>query len=126
MTGVERLWRNLKQKHPKIGSLSTRRLQQDALENCFGCVRSNCGANCNPTVSQFVAGLKTGIISNLSTPNPAANCENDESVVLDNLNLFFTHNSEPTQNTDSSDINKVPCNMSVINEDDIDENTGEV
>ncbi|CAH2085875.1 unnamed protein product [Euphydryas editha] len=57
LNAIERLWNNLQAKN--IKSLSTRRLNQDPLENCFGCIRYNCGCNYNPTIEQFVAGVKT-------------------------------------------------------------------
>lgn len=59
-------------------SLETRRLQQDALENLFGCIRANCGCNMNPTAVQFVAGFKTAILSNLAHIT-IGNCESDEN-----------------------------------------------
>ncbi|RVE41901.1 hypothetical protein evm_013451 [Chilo suppressalis] len=63
--GVIKVYNNLKRKH-NIKALCTRRLQQDPLENLFGTIRGNCGANFNPTSIQFIAGLKTAILSNLA------------------------------------------------------------
>lgn len=40
MNAIEKLWKNLQAKN--IKSLSTRRLNQDPLEDCFGCIRYNC------------------------------------------------------------------------------------
>ncbi|XP_052747040.1 uncharacterized protein LOC112046793 [Bicyclus anynana] len=56
---VERLWHNLQKLN--INALATRRLNQDPLENLFGCIRGHCGSNPNPNVPQFIAGLKTSI-----------------------------------------------------------------
>lgn len=81
LNGLERIWKNLKNKHKDIKSLATRRLQQDPLENLFGCIRGNCGANTKPTAGQFVAGLKTAVLSNLSHI-VIGNCENDENEVF--------------------------------------------
>ncbi|KAL0861421.1 hypothetical protein ABMA27_008965 [Loxostege sticticalis] len=64
LNGYERLSDSLYKKH-QIKSIATRRINQDPLENCFGCIRANCGLNDNPTVAQFIAGLKTGIITNM-------------------------------------------------------------
>lgn len=124
MTGMELLWSNLKKKYPGIGSLSTRRLQQDALENCFGCIRSNCGSNYNPTVSQFVAGFKTSIISNLSSSNLSTNCETDEGIILDNLNIFLAHDSTSAASTHEKICDDI--SDEIINENDINENSGEM
>lgn len=91
MIGVERLWKNLKNKYPtEVGSLATRRLQQDPLENFFGCVRGNCGSNANPTVAQFVSGFKTAIVSSITHTNSRTNCESDQNNILSNLNHFLT------------------------------------
>ncbi|CAH2088509.1 unnamed protein product [Euphydryas editha] len=70
INGVERLWRNLVQKHP-IKTLATRRLQKHALENLFGCIRENCCSNTYPTCEQFVAGIKTAIL--ISQPKQQTN-----------------------------------------------------
>lgn len=69
-----------------------RRLQQDPLENLFGCIRGNCDSNTNPTCGQFVAGLKTAILSNLSHLGKTGNCENDNNTVINN---FVTLLSNP-------------------------------
>lgn len=87
INAVERLWKNLN--YLGIQSLSTRRLNQDPLENFFGCVRYNSGSNCNPTVSQFIAGVKTAIISNLRHASKIKNCEDDNAALVDNLKAFL-------------------------------------
>lgn len=92
INGIERIWRNLSI-HKSIKSLETRRLQQDPLENLFGCIRANCGCNSNPTAGQFVAGLKTAVLSNLSFIG-TGNCEDDENDVI--LTNFKTLLSPPT------------------------------
>ncbi|XP_045492431.1 uncharacterized protein LOC123691889 [Colias croceus] len=89
LNAIERLWKNLQSK--KIKSLSTRRLNQDPLENCFGCIRYNCGSNTNPTIQQFVAGVKTAILSNLRHSGLKRNCEDDTAVLCDNLTSFLTN-----------------------------------
>lgn len=87
LNAIERLWRNLQKKH--INSLSTRRLNQDPLENFFGCVRYNSGSNYNPTFVQFVAGVKTAIISNLRHTGRNKNCEDDDGFINNNLTNFL-------------------------------------
>lgn len=88
MNSIERLWKNLQIKN--IKSLSTRRLNQDPLENCFGCIRYNCGSNCNPTIQQFVAAVKTAIITNLRHSGQKKNCEDDTAILSNNLSSFLT------------------------------------
>lgn len=87
LNAVERLWRNLN----KLGikSLATRRLNQDPLENFFGCVRYNCGSNYNPTISQFIAGFKSAIITNLRQSSRNKNCEDDDAILCNNLQSFL-------------------------------------
>lgn len=90
LNAVEQLWRNLCCKHSNIKTLSTRRLQQYLLEHLFGTIRRNCGANTNPTVEQFIAALKTAIMSNL-THLSSGNCEYDENDnMIKNFKKIFT------------------------------------
>ncbi|XP_045497005.1 uncharacterized protein LOC123697128 [Colias croceus] len=90
LNAVELLWNKLRTKHSNVQSLATRRLQQDPLENLFGCIRGNCGANYNPTAGQFVAALKTSMLSNLAHLS-TGNCESDycESII-DNYKEILT------------------------------------
>lgn len=89
LNAIERLFRNLAQAY-NIKSLATRRLQQDPLENLFGCIRGNCGSNANPTTGQFVAGLKTAIISSLSHIGTTGNCEADNNVIINNFDKLLS------------------------------------
>lgn len=102
LNGIERLWHNLTLKH-KIKSIATQRLQQDALENLFGCIRGNCGSNANPTCGQFVAGLKTSILSRLANMGTTGNCKTDNNVIINNFDTLLSV-SQPThiQHTETS------------------------
>lgn len=71
--------------------LRPRSINQDALENAFGGIRSYCGDNDNPSASQFVSSLKTHIINGLTLTNRSihnTNSETDESELLSN---FFSY-----------------------------------
>lgn len=72
--------------------LSPRNLNQDPLENFFGCIRSHGSRNVNPNCSAFVDSFKSLLINNfVSVHSPGANCENDESDgALDTLRHFIT------------------------------------
>ncbi|CAK1597858.1 unnamed protein product [Parnassius mnemosyne] len=84
------IWKILSAKYKIIKTLSTRRFQQDPLENLFGCIRYNCGSNSNPTVRQFVAGLKTAVISNMAHTS-SGNCELDSnSAIITNFKTLLT------------------------------------
>lgn len=78
LNGVELIFKKLVKDH-NVRSLATRRLQQDPLENLFGCIRGNCGSNTNPTTGQFVDGLKTAILSRLAHIGTTGNCEIDNN-----------------------------------------------
>lgn len=60
--------------------LCTRNLNQDPVENFFGCIRSHGIRNINPTAHSFITSFKSLIVSNFrSVHSPAANCEEDVS-----------------------------------------------
>ncbi|KAM7294400.1 uncharacterized protein ISCGN_023906 [Ixodes scapularis] len=67
---------------------SLRRLQQDPLENLFGIVRQQHGCNDNPTVFQFIAGLKHIMLGKLFKLSESTNCEDDTSFLLAELSTF--------------------------------------
>ncbi|XP_059053042.1 uncharacterized protein LOC131847470 isoform X1 [Achroia grisella] len=120
LNGVERLWNVLRQKHNTIKSLATRRLQQDPLENLFGCIRGNCGSNHNPTSGQFKAGLKTAILSNLSQMG-GGNCEMDQNeTIINNFKSFLKPCVRNTQQIADTAADPISSNQSAFN--DIDEN----
>jgi hypothetical protein len=85
--------------------LETRCLNQDPLENTFGVIHLHCGSNNNPTVGQFVDAIKTSIINGLAyTGLHSANCEGDDTELLDNLHSFLTecHGISPNPSTSYS------------------------
>lgn len=88
------LWRHLVEM--KINSLATRRIQQDPLENLFGCIRGNCGSNVNPTIAQFAAGLKTAVLTNLAhIGTTVGNCETDNNVIINNFDSLLSVSQTP-------------------------------
>jgi hypothetical protein len=68
-------------------------LNQDPIENVFAVIRQ-CGAgNINPNCFQFISGLKTTVLNNLtSNKRCTENCEKDEDRILDNLRDFLSQN----------------------------------
>jgi hypothetical protein len=80
-------------------------LNQDPLENTFGVIHLHCGSNNNPAVGQFVDTLKTSIIKGLAYAGLRnANCEGDDTEVLDNLHSFLkgSHATSPNPSTSHS------------------------
>lgn len=126
LNGVERLWRNLTTKHKNIKTLATRRLQQDPLENLFGCIRGNCGSNTNPTVGQFTAGLKTAILSNLSHLG-VGNCENDENdLILDDYKTLFTPATDTHTDEENTLVRDVEYEFENTFQCNLEEKSGEL
>lgn len=71
--------------------LCTRRINQDPVENFFGCIRSHGVRNINPSCYSFICSFKTLIINNFSSPHsPNANCEEDDNKVLNSLKSLLT------------------------------------
>lgn len=71
-------------------SLSTRKLNQDPLENFFGLIRTTClGNNNNPTVEQFRAAYRKIIVSTELTNSVFSNC-------VDSLNILQVSCSSKT------------------------------
>ncbi|KAG8234563.1 hypothetical protein J437_LFUL015353 [Ladona fulva] len=63
LTAMEMIWDKVMAM--KVKKLSTRRLNQDPLENFFGCLRAQCRSNRDPTMSSFIDAWKTCIFSGL-------------------------------------------------------------
>ena len=82
------MWRTLKR--AGFDYLETRSLNQDPLDSTFDVIRLHCGSNNNPTVGQFLSALKMSIINGLAyTGLRSANCEGDDTELLDNLHSFI-------------------------------------
>jgi hypothetical protein len=96
--GVKLLCENMhKQGHRSILLIN---LNQDPLENFFGAIRAHGYSNIMPTAAACQGAYKTLIINNMSsTHSLGANCEQDGSVCLQNIQYFFYINdtAEETQ-----------------------------
>jgi hypothetical protein len=98
---IQHVWRTLKS--AGFDYLETRNLNQDPLENPFGIIRLHGGSNNNPTVGQFVDALKTRIINGLAyTGLRYANCDGDDSELLDNLHSLLKESSASRPNPSTS------------------------
>lgn len=90
LKGMKLLWGKLKE----LGFtyMQPRSLNQDPVEHLFGCIRSNCGSNVNPTVPQFVSALKASMINGLAMVDIRSNCESEpeSGELLSNLSEFVT------------------------------------
>ena len=83
----------------QVLTLETRSLNQDPLENTFGVICLHCGSNSNPSVGQFLDALKASIINGLScTGLRNANCEGDDTELLDNLHSLLKESAASRPN----------------------------
>lgn len=95
LRGLKCIWKRLQEDGFKY--LLPRRLNQDPLENFFGCIRSHGVRNTNPTCNSFVSSFKSLLINNFLSPHSAGcNCqaEDGSAGVLDTFKTFVTENEE--------------------------------
>lgn len=89
LRGFIHIWKKLSGTGFKF--LCIRRVNQDPLENFFGCVRSHGVRNINPTCYSFVNSFKTLIVNNFTSPHsPNGNCKNDEGDALNCLKSLLS------------------------------------
>ena len=72
------LWKSIQ---TSVTFLCTRRLNQDPLENFFGCIRQQGGNNDNPTPVQFTRAFRKLFYDNLLSPT-TGNCTADVDTIL--------------------------------------------
>lgn len=78
LNGTFQVWKSVQ---PSIQFLCTRRLNQDPLENFFGCIRQQ-GGNCDtPTTIQFTRAFKKLFYDNYLSPSNT-NCAADLDAML--------------------------------------------
>ncbi|KRT84953.1 hypothetical protein AMK59_277 [Oryctes borbonicus] len=81
LKGLRYIWNKLEQVGFKF--LSLRNINQDPLENLFGCIRAHGFRDVNPTCSNFVYLFKTSVLNNaMNAHSKFANCEEDGSTGL--------------------------------------------
>jgi len=110
IAAVQHVWRTLRS--TGFHYLETRGLNQDPLENTFGVIRLHCGSNNNPTVGQFVNTLKTSINNGLVYKGLRnANCEGDDTELLDNLHSLLKESiaSQPNPSTSHGTETMMVC-----------------
>ena len=114
ITAIRRLWKNVCDLGYEY--LCPRALNQDPLENFFGCIRLQRGRNVNPTCQSFVASFKTLLVNNYMSPHsPGSNCEEDEhdgsiSTLREFLESSNAHQAsqQPPENLEFDDENEGP------------------
>mgnify|MGYP002803931165 FL=1 len=81
LNGTFLLWQSLQSSYPSIKFLCTRRLNQDPLENFFGCIRQQGGNSDNPTPVQFTRAFRKLFFDNLLS-STTGNCAEDLDSIL--------------------------------------------
>ncbi|GBP97824.1 hypothetical protein EVAR_88117_1 [Eumeta japonica] len=97
MDTLRDIWYLLRKKYG-FKHMNLRQFNQDALENIFGIIRQYNPTNRNPTCTNFIAALKSTIISGLTAPHSrSANCQKDYQKLLTNFHdmLFEENPTEP-------------------------------
>lgn len=93
-----------------IESISLRQMNQDALENFFGSIRSVSSNSKAPVPSQFRTGYTTLILNNLTSKHSVGgNCEEDDNTPL----LKFASSSRTLQRHPAMRL-KLPTKMSLF------------
>ncbi|KAJ8915390.1 hypothetical protein NQ315_008277 [Exocentrus adspersus] len=88
LRGFRYIWRKL---CGRFKYLCPRNINQDPIENFFGCIRSHGVRNINPTCYSFIGSYKTPIINNFSSSHsPCANCENYDGSILNSLQSLLS------------------------------------
>lgn len=113
LEGFELLTNKLKDHD--ITSVWGRHLNQDALENFFGAIRSNGYRNTNPTVDTFESAFATLLVNNLSSIHtPATNCENDYAAALHSFLIPEENKMEVTHH--EVDFNDIITTLTPVSE----------
>ncbi|KAK9710416.1 Transposase protein [Popillia japonica] len=101
LEGFKKIWKKLSDLGFEY--LCPRNLNQDPLENFFGCIRSHGVRNITTTVASFISSYKSLIVNNFASPHsPGANCEEDNSDdALDSLKNFIYKIQEDTTDIDT-------------------------
>ncbi|XP_063926054.1 uncharacterized protein LOC135139671 [Zophobas morio] len=104
--GIRLLWQMCEKNEFKF--LRTRMLNQDPLENLFSVIRQYGSGNSNPSCFQFISALKTSILNNLIAYQAyGKDCEEDVGKLLDNLRIFLSSSSKPTNFQFTENINEL-------------------
>lgn len=105
--GVQLIWNKLQTYG--LTELATRHLSSDCIENFNGQIKSSCGSNPKPNVTQFQYAFKGALINAKKPPHSLkSNCEDDRSYQLTDLSSllyadFDVEESTPVQEEHISD-----------------------
>lgn len=109
--GMEAIWQVLSKKFG-LDAMLTRNFNQDPVENFFGNIRSYGVRNNAPNTISFEGAFKALLLNNYSAPHSSrANCEEDGSNCLQNLD-FFLREDIPNETSDISE-KSIPYNEDI-------------
>ena len=103
LNGTLMLWNSIQSSHPSIRFLCTRRLNQDPLENFFGCIRQQGGNSDNPTPVQFTRAFRKLFFDNFLSPS-TGNCIEDLDSILVGSAVSAKKNDEACLNAEESNV----------------------
>lgn len=112
---AEHLINMLSQKYG-LTSVWMRHLNQDPVENFFGCVRSHGHRNTSPTCAGFEAAFASLLVNNLTNHSTGSNCEPDTGKVFTSLKKIFFSATNETSNHKTS-VNLGETEISITNID---------
>lgn len=101
-----------------IKSFWMRHLNQDPLENFFGCIRSHGYRNISPTPSGFESAFASLLINNLSSSHSVgSNCEEDDCKIFQSMDyLLKKEDINELTEINEIDIDDINCEIIDFNE----------
>lgn len=104
LRGLRWLWKLAERKG--ITTLKLRNLNQDPLENYFGQIRQTLGSNTDPTIPQFIAGMKTCLVQHV-TSGRNGNCQEDDADFIADLEALIKEAQANTKQGEAEEENRL-------------------
>lgn len=118
LEGIELLKEKLFTEH-KVKSFWMRHLNQDPLENFFGCIRSHGSRNVSPTPSGFESAFASLLINNLSSNHSVgSNCEEDDCKIFQSMDCLLKKDLNDSISTEINYIDFDDINCEIIDFND--------
>ncbi|KAG8228694.1 hypothetical protein J437_LFUL008683 [Ladona fulva] len=113
---AKQLW--VKLKEAGFSYLEPRRLNQDPLENFFGCIQFHCGTARNPTMEQFTSAFKSSIIRDISSHwSRRMNCLPDDDSLMAELEEFIQMIPSSLEETEDSIADNFDSEIPIVEEE---------
>ncbi|XP_063216691.1 uncharacterized protein LOC134527710 isoform X2 [Bacillus rossius redtenbacheri] len=118
LCGWKIIWSMLQKEGFKYFSLQS--INQDPLENFFGCIRSHGIRNIMPSCSSFMSSFKTLLVNKFTSPHSlGSNCiKHDTQGSLDTLRVFLTDSLKQGEYNSDAAHDLDLCHIAFIDKDD--------